>query len=82
MTAARWAGSCVSDNDLRNRRAATDRAAAEFRGSAATGPAGAEEADGHLVEVENGLDDLDAYREHADADRKSGQHAHRQGTNR
>ncbi|MEV4334664.1 nitrate- and nitrite sensing domain-containing protein [Streptomyces sp. NPDC049597] len=66
MTAALWAGSSVSDEDLRKRRAATDRAAAEFRRSSSTGGARSEEADRRLLEVTEGLDDLDAYRERAD----------------
>ncbi|NWF24813.1 nitrate- and nitrite sensing domain-containing protein [Streptomyces sp. PKU-EA00015] len=67
MTAARWAGSSVSEEDLRKRRAATDRAAAEFRRSSPTGGARSEQADRRLLEVTEGLDDLDAYRERADA---------------
>ncbi|WP_251016964.1 nitrate- and nitrite sensing domain-containing protein [Streptomyces sp. ISL-1] len=67
MTAARWAGTAVSEGDLRNRRAATDRAAAEFRRSSATAAAGSEQADRRLLAVAQGLDDLGAYRERADA---------------
>ncbi|WP_260860115.1 sensor histidine kinase [Streptomyces cupreus] len=67
MTAARWAGASVSGDDLRSRRAATDRAAAEFRRSSATGPAESEQAARHLLEVKEGLEDLDAHRERADA---------------
>jgi signal transduction histidine kinase len=65
MTAARWAGSPVSDAELRGRRAATDRAVAAFRRSV---DLGAESERGHryLHEVDNRLDDLDAYRERAD----------------
>lgn len=66
MTAARWAGSSVSEEELRNGRAATDSAAAEFRRLAA-GLAAAAHPDGHLAEVGRHLDDLDAYRERADA---------------
>lgn len=67
MTAARWAGFPVPKGDLRNRRTVTDRAAAEFRTAADVGPAGAGLSDPHLVEVRDSLDDLDAYRERADA---------------
>ncbi|GGW71842.1 sensor histidine kinase [Streptomyces xantholiticus] len=67
LTAARWAGASVSGEDLRKRRAATDRAAAEFRRSSSTGGARSEQADRRLLEVTEGLDDLDAYRERADA---------------
>ncbi|MFF3326263.1 nitrate- and nitrite sensing domain-containing protein [Streptomyces sp. NPDC002889] len=67
MTAARYAGSPLSEKDLRSRRAATDRAAAEFRRSSATAVAVSEDADRRLLAVRDGLDDLDAYRERADA---------------
>lgn len=67
MTAARWAGSSVSEKDLRNRRTATDQAAAGFRRSSATAATGSEQADRRLLEVRKGLDDLDAYRERVDA---------------
>ncbi|MFI2369365.1 nitrate- and nitrite sensing domain-containing protein [Streptomyces sp. NPDC018833] len=67
MTAALWAGSSVPEEDLRKRRATTDRAAAEFRRSSSTGGTRSEEADRRLQEVREGLDDLDAYRERADA---------------
>ncbi|MGW0364833.1 sensor histidine kinase [Streptomyces sp. NPDC002990] len=65
-TAARWSGASVSDDDLHDRRAATDRAVAEFR-RLATGPAGAEQVDPHLAEVNRRLGDLAAQRERADA---------------
>ncbi|MEE1752166.1 sensor histidine kinase [Streptomyces sp. SP18CS02] len=65
-TAERWAGSPVPEFELLNRRAATDRAVAEFLRSSATGPAG-EETNRHLLGVRNGLEDLDAHRERADA---------------
>ncbi|MDT9690151.1 sensor histidine kinase [Streptomyces sp. P9(2023)] len=67
MTAARWAGASVTENDLRDTRAATDRAAAQFRSLMPAGPEGAERADRHLQEVTSGLDDLAAYRDRADA---------------
>ncbi|MFJ9413462.1 nitrate- and nitrite sensing domain-containing protein [Streptomyces sp. NPDC101227] len=67
MTAARWADSPVSVIDLRNRRAATDRAAAEFRRAVAAAPSETGEEGRLLRELTNGLDDLDAYRERADA---------------
>ncbi|MFD7325183.1 nitrate- and nitrite sensing domain-containing protein [Streptomyces sp. NPDC059875] len=67
MAAARWAGASVSENDLRDTRAATDRAAAQFRSLVPAGPEGAERAESHLQEVTSGLDDLAAYRERADA---------------
>ncbi|WP_244282899.1 nitrate- and nitrite sensing domain-containing protein [Streptomyces flavidovirens] len=67
MTAARWAGSPVSRNELRGRRAATDRAAAEFRRAVTTGQARSAQSDHHVSEVREGLDDLDTYRERADA---------------
>ncbi|MBT2490783.1 nitrate- and nitrite sensing domain-containing protein [Streptomyces sp. ISL-96] len=67
MTAGRWAGSSVPGKELRDRRGATDRAAAEFRRAATTGPARSEQAEHHLVELRDSLDDLDAYRERADA---------------
>ncbi|MGW7367727.1 sensor histidine kinase [Streptomyces sp. NPDC054841] len=66
-TAARWAGSSVTEKDLRHRRTATDLAAAEFRRSSATAAAGSEQADRRLLEVTEGLDDLGTYRERADA---------------
>ncbi|MET8677980.1 nitrate- and nitrite sensing domain-containing protein [Streptomyces sp. NPDC004647] len=67
MTAARWSGFPVSRADLRSRRAATDRAEAAFRRSTGPGLAVSERADRYLIEVKNGLDDLDAHRERADA---------------
>ncbi|MER7107202.1 sensor histidine kinase [Streptomyces sp. NPDC000229] len=67
MTAARWAGTAVSEEAVRTRRAATDAAADAFRrASAAAGP-GTEESERRLLEVMKGLDDLDAYRERAEA---------------
>ncbi|MBT2394515.1 nitrate- and nitrite sensing domain-containing protein [Streptomyces sp. ISL-100] len=67
MTAGKWAGSHVSGKELRNRRTATDRAAAEFREAATTGPDGGGKSDHHLTDVRDSLDDLDAHRERADA---------------
>lgn len=66
VTAARWADRSVSEAALTARRAATDRAAAAFRASGASG-AGTEEADRRLQEVLEGLDELGAHRERADA---------------
>ncbi|MFF8833335.1 nitrate- and nitrite sensing domain-containing protein [Streptomyces sp. NPDC015131] len=66
-TAAMWSGTAVPEEEVRAGRAATDAAAEAFRrASAAAGP-GTEETDRRLLEVMNGLDDLDAYRERADA---------------
>ncbi|MGW0391503.1 sensor histidine kinase [Streptomyces sp. NPDC003042] len=65
-TAARWAGTSVSEDELRERRTATDLAAAEFRRLAA-GSAGSAEADRHLEAVTRRLDGLAANRERADA---------------
>ncbi|MEV3987538.1 nitrate- and nitrite sensing domain-containing protein [Streptomyces sp. NPDC049837] len=67
MTAARWAGSPVSETALRTQRAATDAAADAFRRSAAAAGPGTEETDRRLREIVKGLDDLDTYRERADA---------------
>ncbi|MFE9397098.1 nitrate- and nitrite sensing domain-containing protein [Streptomyces flavidovirens] len=63
MTAARWAGSAVSDGELHRRRAATDRAADEFRRKAD----GALAATGYVAELKHSLADLAAFRERADA---------------
>ncbi|MET9514392.1 nitrate- and nitrite sensing domain-containing protein [Streptomyces sp. NPDC002994] len=63
MTAARWAGSAVSDGELHQRRAATDRAADEFRRKAD----GALAATGYVAELKRSLADLAAFRERADA---------------
>ncbi|OEJ50249.1 hypothetical protein BGM19_05960 [Streptomyces agglomeratus] len=65
-TAARRAGSAVSAGDVRDVRAATDRAAAEFR-TAGGDRAESGQRDHHLVRVRESLDDLDAQRERADA---------------
>ncbi|WP_329312360.1 nitrate- and nitrite sensing domain-containing protein [Streptomyces sp. NBC_01278] len=69
-TAARWSGTSAVDDDLREERAATDRAAAALRqvsgnDSSAARPAG--EADGSLDEVSARLDQLAAFRKRADA---------------
>ncbi|MEU3772835.1 sensor histidine kinase [Streptomyces sp. NPDC032472] len=61
-TAARWAGTPGSEEELRNRRPATDRAAAEFRALAAD-PASADS----LGAVTRRLADLTGYRERTDA---------------
>ncbi|WP_351233223.1 nitrate- and nitrite sensing domain-containing protein [Streptomyces sp. NPDC002133] len=66
MTAARWAGSSVSEGAVQKQRAATDRAAAAARHAAGTVSTVSEEADRRLLEVTEGLDDLDAYRERTD----------------
>ncbi|MEU3469051.1 sensor histidine kinase [Streptomyces sp. NPDC006687] len=75
VTAARWAGSPVSDDALRDQRSATDRAAAEFRRLSGTGggdgtqPSGQEQDPGEgrvgAVGVRLGL--LAGYRKRADA---------------
>lgn len=67
MTATRWAGTAVAEETMRTRRAATDLAADAFRREAAAAGPGTEESDRRLLEVMKGLDDLDAYRERADA---------------
>ncbi|MBT2452086.1 nitrate- and nitrite sensing domain-containing protein [Streptomyces sp. ISL-43] len=59
-TAALWAGTAGAEDELRNRREATDRAAAEFRRLA--GDSGAS-----FGEVNRRLDGLAAYRQRADA---------------
>ncbi|MFD8142887.1 nitrate- and nitrite sensing domain-containing protein [Streptomyces sp. NPDC059708] len=75
LTAARWAGSPVDEDALRDRRTATDRAAAEFRrisggGDTAQHP-GTDGGDGtgggRLDTVGGRLDVLTAYRKRADA---------------
>ncbi|MGW2563661.1 nitrate- and nitrite sensing domain-containing protein [Streptomyces sp. NPDC001514] len=66
MTAAHWAGSSVSEDAMRKQRAATDRAAAGARQASATASAVSEQANRRLLEVTEGLDDLDAYRERTD----------------
>ncbi|WP_406186999.1 nitrate- and nitrite sensing domain-containing protein [Streptomyces sp. NBC_01006] len=69
MTAARWAGTPVRDADLRDRRAATDRAVAEFRRLAADSggrPESAQAAE-HVRDVNTRLDQLTAFRSRADA---------------
>ncbi|WP_285547654.1 sensor histidine kinase [Streptomyces lavendulae] len=72
VTAARWAGSSVADEALRERRAATDRAAAEFRkiagsgsGSGTSGYSG--QTEGRLAAVSGRLDLLASYRKRVDA---------------
>ncbi|MFF5705275.1 nitrate- and nitrite sensing domain-containing protein [Streptomyces sp. NPDC012794] len=79
VTAARWSGSSVADDALRERRAATDRAAAELRrlsggaGEDATqrsGPGG-----GHLATVTGRLDLLASYRKRVDAHNGSAEQA-------
>ncbi|MFF8288638.1 nitrate- and nitrite sensing domain-containing protein [Streptomyces sp. NPDC016309] len=67
MAAARWAGTTVSDEAVRSQRASTDAAAQDFRRSATAAGSGSEEADRRLLEIIEGLDDLDALRERADA---------------
>ncbi|MFE2144969.1 nitrate- and nitrite sensing domain-containing protein [Streptomyces sp. NPDC059456] len=72
-TAARWAGTSVSEDVLREKRAATDRAAAALRqvsgggsgGSGAAQPSG--QTDGQLDEVGVRLEQLTAFRKRADA---------------
>ncbi|MET9959509.1 nitrate- and nitrite sensing domain-containing protein [Streptomyces sp. NPDC006326] len=79
MTAARWAGTPVADDDLRDQRAATDRAAAQFRRlSGSSSDDGAQHSGqfhGHLDEVGDGLDRLTAYRKRADAHSGSAEQA-------
>ncbi|MGW7441519.1 nitrate- and nitrite sensing domain-containing protein [Streptomyces sp. NPDC054849] len=58
-TAAQWAGTDGAEDDLRKRRAATDLAAAEFRGLAG-------DPDRSFSEVTRQLDKLAAYRQRAD----------------
>ncbi|MFG3509360.1 nitrate- and nitrite sensing domain-containing protein [Streptomyces sp. NPDC047821] len=67
LTAARWAGSPVTETALRSQRAATDTAADAFRRASADAGPGTEETDRRLREIVKGLDDLDAHRERADA---------------
>ncbi|MFJ8584395.1 nitrate- and nitrite sensing domain-containing protein [Streptomyces sp. NPDC093595] len=64
-SAARWSGASVPEQELEDRRAATDRAVAEFRRAAGPG-ARSEEARRRLQEVTEGLDDLAPYRERTD----------------
>ncbi|MEU0275793.1 sensor histidine kinase [Streptomyces sp. NPDC006307] len=67
LTAERWSGTATAEDELRRQRAATDRAAAEFRRAAgAGGGARSAQADRRLQEVTEGLDDLPAYRERTD----------------
>ncbi|MFJ3877823.1 nitrate- and nitrite sensing domain-containing protein [Streptomyces sp. NPDC090077] len=68
VTAARWAGSSVADEALRDRRAATDRAAAEFRRLAGSGTAEhSGQREGRLASVSGRLDLLASYRKRVDA---------------
>ncbi len=68
MTATRWAGGSVSEKELRERRAATDRAADEFRRAADGALAATGREDEHYVaELKHSLADLAAFRERADA---------------
>ncbi|MEV4917417.1 nitrate- and nitrite sensing domain-containing protein [Streptomyces tirandamycinicus] len=67
LTAARWAGTGVPENLMRERRAATDQAATAFRRSWEPGTAVSEVADRRLLEVAEGLGELDAYRERTDS---------------
>ncbi|WP_308120456.1 sensor histidine kinase, partial [Streptomyces bambusae] len=66
IAAARFAGTPVADGDVREARAATDRAAAEFRKLTAGGPRRSPEVELLLVEVSGGLDGLAAHRERLD----------------
>ncbi|WP_262386815.1 nitrate- and nitrite sensing domain-containing protein [Streptomyces sp. TRM49041] len=66
-TAALWAGPSASAEAVRTRRAATDRAAAEFRRAAGESGAGSEEADRRVREVLEGLDELTTHRDRADS---------------
>ncbi|UQW99398.1 nitrate- and nitrite sensing domain-containing protein [Streptomyces sp. RerS4] len=67
VTAARWAGAPVRDSDLRERRAATDQAAAEFRRLATEDQAESPQAAEQARAVKSRLDRLAAFRSHADA---------------
>ncbi|MHC5705043.1 sensor histidine kinase [Streptomyces tirandamycinicus] len=67
LTAARWAGTGVPEDLMRERRAATDQAATAFRRSWEPGTAVSEVADRRLLEVAEGLGELDAYRERTDS---------------
>ncbi|WP_405982716.1 nitrate- and nitrite sensing domain-containing protein [Streptomyces sp. NBC_00158] len=79
VTAARWAGSSVADEALRERRAATDRAAAEFRRIAGSGrgdDAGHPgQGEGRLGAVSGRLDLLASYRKRVDAHNGSAEQA-------
>ncbi|MDJ0382617.1 nitrate- and nitrite sensing domain-containing protein [Streptomyces sp. G-G2] len=81
MTAARWAGTPVTGDDLREERAATDRAVAEFRrlsGSSSSRSGGIQhsgQVDGHIDELSGRLDQLIAYRKRADAHNGSAEQA-------
>ncbi len=66
-TAGAWAGLSVSDQSLLTRRGATDRAAEAFRQATAAHAAGSEQAERRLQEILEGLDELLAHRERADA---------------
>ncbi|MEC4018189.1 sensor histidine kinase [Streptomyces sp. H27-D2] len=67
-TAARWAGGSVSHDELRDQRAATDRAADDFLRSADRALATTEhEEERYLSELKSSLTDLAAYRERTDA---------------
>ncbi|MGR4882517.1 nitrate- and nitrite sensing domain-containing protein [Streptomyces sp. LARHCF249] len=59
VTAALWAGTAGAEEELRNRREATDKGAAVFRGLAGGSAA--------FAEVNRRLDGLAAYRQRADA---------------
>ncbi|MFI6121986.1 nitrate- and nitrite sensing domain-containing protein [Streptomyces sp. NPDC051064] len=68
MTATRWASGSVSGRELHERRAATDRAADEFRRAADGALAATGREDDHYVaELKHSLADLAAFRERADA---------------
>ncbi|RSS84363.1 sensor histidine kinase [Streptomyces sp. WAC06614] len=67
VTAARWAGTPVPASEQRDGRAATDRAAAEFRRSTAVGPHRAPDVTRLLTEVTAALDGLTAQRDRVDA---------------
>lgn len=66
-TAAHWSGRSGSEQDLGARRAATDKAAAEFRRVAGAEGTGNEQVDRRVQEILEGLDGLGAHRERADA---------------
>lgn len=66
-TAARWAGGSVSKDELRDQRAATDRAVDELIRSADGVPAERREDQSLLAKLKRDLVNLAAYRERADA---------------
>ncbi|MGW0733932.1 nitrate- and nitrite sensing domain-containing protein [Streptomyces sp. NPDC002851] len=66
-TAARWTGGSASKDELRDQRAATDRAVDELLRSADRAPAERREDQRHIEKLKRDLADLATYRERADA---------------